>query len=147
LLEGGELSPEHQVVVPLWTTPRFEILALHPGLGTLSAAELRQLEEVERHAALLFEPATINLPAFRQEGHGGCTWVQLANATEAPDKAALLVELSSIIANPFAQEGEQASGLFARLSLGGRAGSWYWIELTDNGAVATVRSLAVNEGV
>lgn len=43
---------------------------------------------------------------------------------------AMILELSSPLANPFARN---EAGLFARVSLGGQHASWYWIPLGKTG--------------
>lgn len=45
---------------------------------------------------------------------------------------AMILELSSPLANPFARN---EAGLFARVSLGGQHASWYWIPLGKTGGI------------
>ena len=62
-------------------------------------------------------------------GTGACAWKLIDALDPSRQFDAMVVELSSPVANP----SKIAAGMVARVSLGGTHPSWYWIELIPRG--------------
>lgn len=76
---------------------------------------------------------------------GSCLFEPMEAADKRRDSDRLLLQLSSPFVNPFARN---EAGLFARLSLGDREPSWYWVPLAErngNWLIGTVLLLDLHE--
>lgn len=60
----------------------------------------------------------------------GCSWRVIAPNTGPKYTDTLTLEISPPIVNPYSRN---SAGLFARLSLGGEAPTWYWLPLIPRG--------------
>lgn len=67
-----------------------------------------------------------------QVGQGSCAWRAVESVDPNRYADIMIAELSSPIPNPYER---REAGLFARVSLGGRDASWYWIPLERKGDV------------
>ncbi|PYQ28797.1 MAG: hypothetical protein DMF56_14050 [Acidobacteria bacterium] len=62
-------------------------------------------------------------------GPGGCTWIAIDSAKAYRRADQMIVEMSAPAPNPFRLK---EAGLFARMSLAGEHGQWYWISLLQH---------------
>jgi hypothetical protein len=90
-------------------------------------------KELDTHLASAFSSLPVPFPT----DHQICNWTRPSRADDdyfGSDE--LILELSNVFEYPFAEVGKPRFGLFARFSLGGRAGaSWFWISLQPDRSV------------
>ena len=107
-------------------------------LAALAGPRPKKLDPQRAAEALQGAQRSIPLTLTQSE----CRWtaVDAANAYKRADQ--MIMEMSSPMANPF-QPGQ--AGIFARVSLAGEHGQWYWISLVphDGGwAVGFIRAIS-----
>lgn len=97
-------------------------IASMSSIAALAGPEPRRANAQEAAIALRASQKSIPLTL----SGGGCTWIAV-DSTRAYQRAdQMIVEISAPMSNPF-ERGQ--AGLFARVSLGGEHGQWYWISL------------------
>jgi hypothetical protein len=70
----------------------------------------------------------------------GCSWRPIEPETGARYPDTMTLKISPPIANPFSRN---SAGLFARMSLGGEAPTWYWMPLIPHGDSWTAGRLTI----
>ncbi|HYM60920.1 MAG TPA: hypothetical protein VEZ11_08505 [Thermoanaerobaculia bacterium] len=109
----------YKVTRPLVTGA--SIAALHDLYPDRRKPDMESLTLAQEQSARA--PLPVVIPAE------GCKWRPIERYEGPRDHDAELLELSAPIVNPFSR-GE--AGLFARLSIGNQAPSWYWIPLGNH---------------
>jgi hypothetical protein len=69
-----------------------------------------------------------------------CAWRPIEPKSGARFTDTMTLEISPPIANPFSRN---STGIFARLTLGGEASTWYWLPLIPRGEMWTAGRMAV----
>ena len=141
-----DLAPDATVFVLDRTRPIFNLFALRERASTASLTP----HEV---SLILFQEKELETSFVARPIHAECMPTPgrhlraISSFRELPPDV-LTLEFSNPIADPFADGGESHVGLFARFSMGGFGGTWYWVDLRQNNGswqAATVTSLAVAE--
>jgi hypothetical protein len=106
-------------------------LRVHHRAGALTPTEADQDNERDRALGASFEVREVRLP--RDELTRECRWRLISQPAAVPEHS-LILELSNVVRNPFAEPHTAGFGIFARLSLAGSLGaSWYWVPLLRAG--------------
>jgi len=71
-------------------------------------------------------------------GPGRCSWIAIDSAKAYRRTDQMIVEMSAPAPNPFRRN---EAGLFARMSLAGEHGQWYWVSLVPRGGAWVVGNI------
>lgn len=137
------------IVVHEKTRPIFNTFALRVfhGKGPLTPDEADSDHKHDTRLKSTFQPTAVMIPLPPRR----CTWALPAHpATQYVGADEIVLELSNVIEDPFAQKACHSRGVFARVSLGERQGaSWFWISLEGepgSWSEATVHLLPIFDG-
>ena len=124
-MDQESIEPGEPIAVVNTTRPVYSMLGLHFAYTddeiTPSEGEIDLKREESYRSS--FEPERIDVPPT-----GKCQWYEVESLKSSDISEALVLELSEILLNPYAQRAQQ--GLFARFSYGGGTGAgWYWVAL------------------
>lgn len=147
-IENEDFDPSTVTTVVDETRPIYETFALRVlhGTGPLTPAESKEDSTRDEALRSRFSASQVELP----KDSGSCQW-RLSTPTIAArsDTNTLLLQLSNVVEDPFAQTGDFRHGVFARLALQGNPGSWFWIPLQKTGnawEIGAISRLDISDG-
>jgi hypothetical protein len=148
-IEVEDIDASTKIFVQNETSPIFRTFALRTlhSAGELTPAEA--LADDARDALLEAHFRPEPLGGVRRDGR--CKWALADRSAPALlGSNLLLLELSGVTEDPFAQDTSERFGVFARLSFGRASGaSWYWVQLVRTGESwesAAAVQLAISDG-
>jgi hypothetical protein len=125
-MEG--LPAGSMVYVISHTRPIYSLFALRRKFCTepLDQKVALRIDADEKRLEAEFAPIPVDISATTASGQVGITGVR--SFSEIPARA-LTLEFSSPLVNPYLPPEGQELGLFARFSMEGFGGTWYWVQV------------------